>query len=297
MSFAEAIRNGELVLTAECSPPRGADAAKPKTCASALAKAVHAVSVPESEDGARLSSLAACGLIADAGAEPIVHLLTRDMNRIALQSAILGAASLGVRNVLCLAGRHQALTASASARGVFDIDPVQLLRVADTMRREGKLADGQELDAPVELTLGTDTNPFADPVDLQVMALDKAVTAGADFVITQPVFNLDRISVWMTYVRERGIHTRTCIIAGIMPVTSTQQAVSLAEKYCHLDIRDEIVERLDTASDKRAAGVHLAAETIAYVKKIEGIRGIHLMTGDDPELAAEVLAASGLAGS
>ncbi|OFX17457.1 MAG: hypothetical protein A2Z18_00805 [Armatimonadetes bacterium RBG_16_58_9] len=295
MGLAEVLKNGHPVVMVECTPPRGSDATSLKSCAEALGKSVDAICAPESEDGPRLSSLAACSHLVAAGAEPVLHLLTRDLNRIALQSALLGAASMGIRNVLCLSGRHQALTTSASARGVYDIDHDQLLRLADSIRKDGVLADGQSMDSPVDLVLGTDTNPFSDPIELQVIALEKAVRSGADFVITHGVFNLDRFNVWMTHVRERGLHEKTAVIAGVMPITSARQAVSLAEKYSHLDIGDDVVERLDSAQDKRAAGVHLAAETIAYVRKVPGVRGVYISTGEDYQLAADVIAAAGLA--
>ena len=288
-SFQKAIKNGAFVVTAECAPPRGSDAARLKSCPTALDGAVHAIYAPESEDGPRLSSLAACSHLASAGAEPIMALLTRDMNRIALQASILGAVSMGITSFLCTTGRHQALTSSNSARGVFDVDPVQLVRIADSLRKSGELADGTKIDAPVELTLGVDTNPFSDPVELQVMTLEKAVRAGADFVMTQPVFNLDRFNVWMSHIRERGLDKKVCVIASVMPLKSAQEATQLAEKFTHLDIRDEDVARLDTAQDQCAAGVHLASETIAYLRKVDGVRGVHLMTGEDPSLANVIL--------
>lgn len=296
-SLSQAIKNGKFVVTMECTPPRGAGADQLKACAGKMGASVNAICAPESEDGARLCSLAACNHIAAGGAEPVLHLLTRDLNRIALQAQILGAASMGVTNMLCLSGRHQALTASKSARGVFDIDPIQLLQVANDLRTNGTLADGQVIDSPIELLLGTDTNPFSEPVELQVIALEKAVNAGADFVVTQPVFNLDKFNVWMSYVRERGLHEKTCIIASVMPLTDKQEALKLAEKFNHLDINDAALERLDTASDQRQAGIGLAAETAKYVGKVEGVRGIHVMAGEDFSLAADVIAASGFARS
>ncbi|MHB9035854.1 MAG: methylenetetrahydrofolate reductase [Armatimonadota bacterium] len=295
--FAKAVKNGQFIVTAECTPPQGASAKRLDACATALKDSVHAVYASESEDGVRLSSLAACDHLAKAGANPIMALVTRDQNRIALQSAILGAVSMGINSIFCTAGRHQVLTSAGSAKGVFDIDPIQLLQVADGMRKDGHLADGAVIDAPVELILGTDTNPFAEPIELNVMTLQKAVNAGADFVITQPVFNLDRFNIWMSYIRERGIHEKVAIIASVMPLSSAQQAISLSEKFNTIDITDDIVERLQTAQDQRAAGVHLANETIAYLKKVEGVHGVHLMTGDDFELASEIIKTSGLAGS
>ncbi len=137
-SFQTALGNGRFIVTSEFRPPRGASIGSLKECAAALAKSVDAITVPESEDGARLASLAACSHLAAAGVEPVMHILTRDLNRIGLQSQLLGAASMGVRNVLCTTGRHQALTTESAAKGVFDVDPVQLAFIAEAMRKEGQ---------------------------------------------------------------------------------------------------------------------------------------------------------------
>lgn len=275
--LAKAIKGGDFILTGECYPPRGTDPSGLRECAAALKGLVQAINVPESEDGPRMGSLAACKHILDAGAEPILHLLTRDLNRIALQSAMLGAASLGVKNILCLAGWHQALTSTGDAKGVFDIDPIQLLQVADSIRKDAKLSDGDPIDAPIDLLLGALTNPFSDPMELQIIALDRAVAAGADFIITQPVFNTARFEEWMAAVRDRGIHERTCIIATVMPLRSSEEASALAAKYRSLDI-----------PDTSAFGVDAALKTAAFLKGIEGVRGIHVMN-DDIALAVEVL--------
>lgn len=290
--LSKAAKNGRFIVTAECKPPRGPKTESIKACASALGKTVHAIAAPGSEDGVRLPSLAVCCQLSAADVEPILYLLTRDVNRIALQSAILGAASMGIGNIMCLSGRHQALTTSGSARGVFDVDPIQLLRIADGIRKEGKLADGQTIDAPIELLLGTDTNPFADPMELQIMALEAAVVAGADFVITQPVFNMDKFSQWMSSVRDRGIQSKTCIIASVMPLSSAQEAASLAEKFRYLDIPEDAIKKLESTG-----GTDIAVKTIEDLRKVDGVRGIHLMTGENFELAANILKTSGLSGS
>lgn len=295
-SFADAltlnlIQGGEFVVTAQCAPLCGTSANSLKTCADVLAGVVNAVHVPECEDGIRMSALAACGHLISAGAEPILHLLTRDMNRIALQATLLGAASMGVKSVLCTTGRHQTLTDSRSARGVFDIDPIQLLAIADAMRKDGMLADGRKIEGEFNVLIGTDTNPFSDPIELQVIAMEKAVAAGADFVVTQPVFKLERFDEWMGLVRERKLHERTCIIASVMPLSSAQQAAELARKYSHLDIGDDVISRLASSS-----GAQIASETAASLKAIEGVRGICVMC-DDCALAKEVISSSGIAGS
>jgi methylenetetrahydrofolate reductase (NADPH) len=296
-SLSQAVKGSRFVVTADCRPPRGADASRLKSCAASLGSLVDAVYAPESEDGARMASLAACVHLAAAGAEPILALLTRDLNRIALQSTLIGAASLGVKNILCIAGRHQTLTTSKSAKGVFDLDAVQLLSVANETRRSGTLADGQTLDSPLDLLLGTEVNPFSDPMELQVIALEKAISAGADFIITQPVFNVPKLESWMGMVRDKGLQERTCIIASVVPAATPQDAASLAESYKHLDIPHDVFERLNTAGDRRSASTHMAVETIGKIKQIEGIRGIHLMTGSDFELAKNVLSSSGIARS
>ena len=265
--LAEAIKSGKFVITAECRPPRGAGADIFKSCVDALGSSVTAISAPESEDGVRLCSLAACAHLIAAGAEPILHLLTRDMNRIALQANIIGAASMGIRNILCTSGRHQALTTSGTAKGVNDIDPIQLLRVADAMRKEGRLADGQTLDAPIEVLLGTDANPFADPVELHLMTLERAVAAGADFVVTAPVFDLGNFDKWMEQVRQRGPQQRTCIIASVL----TAVPEDVADKF------------------KYYTPGPGADEIISGLRKIEGVRGIYLMTGNDFEGARKLL--------
>jgi methylenetetrahydrofolate reductase (NADPH) len=290
-SFYDAIRSNGFVVTAECAPPRGAGIDGLAACASSLSGLVNAIDVPECEDGVRMSALAACGHLIAAGAEPILHLLTRDMNRIALQAALLGAASMGVKNVLCTAGRHQALTSSRSARGVFDVDPIQLLAIANGMRKNGELADGRPIDGKVDFLLGTDTNPFSDPVELQVMTLEKAVAAGADFVITQPVFRLDKFNEWMKLVRDKGLHERVCIIASVLPLASAQQATELAETYRHLDIGGDVLKRLESTT-----GPALASETATALKAIDGVRGICIMSGEDG-LAKEILTTSGITGS
>ena len=265
--LAEAIKGGKFIVTAECRPPRGAGADVYKSCVDALGGSVTAISAPESEDGVRQCSLAACGHIMAAGAEPILHLLTRDMNRIALQASILGAASMGIRNVLCTSGRHQALTTSGTAKGVNDVDPLQLLCIAHAMRWEGRLADGQTLDAPIELLLGTDTNPLAEPAELHLMTLERAVASGADFIVTPPVFDLGKFEQWMEQVRRRGLHKDTSIIASVLPA-----------------IPDDVADKFKYYMPGPGA-----SEIISGLRKIDGVRGIHLMTGNDFEGARKLL--------
>ena len=256
-------------------------------CAASFAGLIDGINVPECEDGVRMSALAASSHLIGAGAEPILHLLTRDMNRIALQANILGAASLGVKSILCTSGRHQTLTSSRSARGVFDVDPIQLLSIANAMRKTGQLADGQAIEGSLEILLGADTNPFSEPVELQVMTLGKAIGAGADFVMTQPVFKTDKFSEWMKLVRDKGLHERTQIIASIMPLSVARGVVRAGSTRFKLD--DQVS---DTVTD-----VEYASGIAKALKETEGVRGIYIMAGADYGFAKDVLSASGIAGS
>lgn len=288
--FADAIKSGRFVVTGWCTPPRGTNVDDVRACANALKDVTSAIHVPECEDGVRMSALAACSHLIAAGAEPILHLVTRDVNRIALQAALLGAASFGVKSVLCTTGRHQALTDSKSARGVFDVDQIQLLAIADRMRQSGELVSGAKIDGGFDMLLGTDTNPFSEPMELAVMTLEKAIAAGADFVVTQPIFDLDRFEAWMQLVRERGLHERVCIIASVMPLASAEQAVDLAGKYSHLRIGEDFIARLSSFS-----GTQLASDIAKTLKSTDGLRGVCVM-GDDCPAAREVILSSGIAG-
>ncbi|HET6421783.1 MAG TPA: methylenetetrahydrofolate reductase [Geobacteraceae bacterium] len=295
--LAKAIGNGQFIVTVEYHLPHGTDIGELRTCAAAIGGLAHGVCPVEGENGIRLSGLAACSHLASAGAEPVLPLLTRDMNRIALQSTLIGAASLGITNILCLSGRHQTVTGSASARGVYDIDPIQLLRIADDLRKHGRLADGKEIGGRVDLTLGTDANPFAEPSDLHLMTLEKAVAAGADYVVTQPVFDIERFESWMVSVRERGIDEKICIIASVIPLTSAEEARSTAETRGHLSVPGEITKKLCNSPDQRATGMQIAVETSARLRSTKGVRGINIVTGADYRTAADVLKAGGLSRS
>jgi len=258
-----------------------------------LSDKVHAVGAVESNDGPRLSALATCVHLASAGVDPILHLLTRDMNRIAIQATILGALSLGVHNIFCTAGRHQILTNEPHARGVFDVDSLQLVGIANGMRN-GVLAGGREIQPQPQLILGTDTNPYAQPMELQILSLEKAVAQGVDFVVTQPVFKLEEFATWLSLARERGICSRTCILPSVKPLTSAGEAADLRETHKAFDIPEQLISGLKDSKDPRATGIEHVVHTISEIRKMEGIRGLYLMTGEDPSLAVEIMAASGL---
>lgn len=265
------VESGGFALTAGVVPPSGADSSSLKTAAQELVGRVQAVVV---SDGGEVSmaGLAACMHLSSAGMEPVLELSTRDMNRIALQSVLIGAASIGVSSVICSAGVHQTLTTSKAARGVFDLDPVQLIRTTHNMNHG------------TDLLIGTIVNPASDPMELQIIGLRKAVQAGARFVITAPIFNMDRMEKWMAMVRDEGLQDKVHIIAGVMPLETSDEALELREKYRAFDIPDKIVEKI---------GIDFAAETARSLAKVDGVRGIHIYAAGEGR-TAKVLDAAGL---
>lgn len=292
----QAIKSGEFVIIGECLPPKSAESDIIASCARQLADKVHAISVIESEDGPRLCSLAACIHLASEGAQPILHLLTRDMNRIALQATILGATSAGVTNFFCTAGRHQVLTREPHARGVFDIDPIQLLSIARNVEISVS-SEAEQTESLTKFTLGTDINPYAQPMELQILVLEKAIAQGADFVVTQPIFKIDTFANWLSMAQERGLCSKTCIVAAVKPLTSAEEAADLRESHKAFDIPEHIITELKDAKDPRSTGINLTAKIITEIQDMDGVRGIYLMTGENPALALDLISATGLSRS
>lgn len=270
--IASVIEAGGFVVTAGIVPPEAADPGALARAAESLSGKIHAAVVSDCE-GARMSGLAAGVHLAKAGIEPVLELTTRDMNRTALQSMLVGAASLGINNVICAPGNHQSLDEKTrSSRGVFDLDPIQLLGLA------------HNLNHGTELVTGTTTNPFSDPIELQVIVLEKAAASGARFVITSPVFDLEKFEAWMKLVRERGLDKKIHIIAGILPIEGKDEALETREKYRGVSIPDSVVEKVS---------LDYAVEVIKAVQKIDGVRGIHIYDAGEGR-TARVLDSAGI---
>ncbi len=288
-ALSEAIKAGRRVITAEVSAPCGADPRRIKEIASALKGKVHAVVLEENVDGVHMSSLAASLHVKSAGVEPVVTLLTRDMNRIALQSAVVGGVSLGITDFLVVSGHHQGLTAERQARGVYDVDSIQAIRIFRAMREEGAFAGGQKMEAPVPICIGGAANPFAGPLDLRALRTQKKVRAGADFIITEPVFDVGRFREWLELLRQKGVPEKVCLIAGVMWLGSADEAKSLNEKYRGMNIPEGIIERLAHAGDARREGLAVAVESAEQVKSLDGIRGFHVWARGRDESVPELL--------
>jgi methylenetetrahydrofolate reductase (NADPH) len=291
------IDSGESVLVADMTPPGGSDVEAVRSCASRYAGRVHALGVSDNRDGVRMSALAAASVIAAQGVEPILHLVTRDRNRIALASECLGAHALGVRNVLCTTGTHQTLGSCRGARNVFDIDSIQLLRMCSGLPSDGAILGAEALECVGSFCLGAVASPFADPLEMQLIRLAKKVSCGAKFLITQPVFDLERFETWWREVTRVGIHERVAILAGIRPLLDARSATVRAETAPSPMIPDAVLTRLASEtgdSAQRAVGIEVACETIERLSSLEGLRGFEIGCDGDDDAALEVIEKSGL---
>ena len=293
--LAQSLGAGKWVLTAECLPPVGSDPVAVKKLASQFAPALDAVVVVENHHETRGSALACAALLAAEQIEPVLPLSTRDKNRIALESDVLGAAALGVKNVLCLTGLHQRLGASWKAAGVYDLDSTQLVQALGMMTEQGLGLGGTQLGYKPELFVGATAHPFLTPIELSILQLKKKIMAGAQVVWTDPIFDVPAFETWMAAVRASGLDQKVAIIASVLPLTSAEQAQQQRARPGCQGINDVMIERLRTPANGSGAGVALCAEIIAAIRKVSGVRGLHLMTGGSEALASQIMSAAQLA--
>ncbi|HEX15965.1 MAG: methylenetetrahydrofolate reductase [Deltaproteobacteria bacterium] len=291
------LRAGHFAVTSECGPPRGADPEAIRKKGELLKGVVDAVNVTDCQTAVvRMSSLASCLILKEMGFEPILQMVTRDRNRIAIQSDILGAAALGINNILCLTGDHQRAGDHPQAKNVFDLDSIQLIAAVKTMRDEGKFINGEELTVRPRLFIGAAANPFADPFEIRALRLAKKVAAGADFIQTQCIYNLERFREWMRQVVDMGLHEKVYILAGVTPLKSVGMARYMKNMVPGMDVPDEIIARLKGVPKEKQAseGIKIAIETIEQLKEIEGVRGVHIMAIEWEEKVREIAEGAGL---
>jgi methylenetetrahydrofolate reductase (NADPH) len=289
---------GHFAVTAECGPPRGADITAIEAKGKGLLGYVDAVNVTDNQTAiVRMCSLAACSILKGLGHEPVLQMVTRDRNRIALQSDLFGAYALGIRNVLCLTGDHHSFGNQREAVGVFDLDSIQLVKTVRGMRESGKIISGGDIQGAPRMFIGAAANPFADPAAWRVVRLAKKVTAGADFIQTQCVFNLDRFEQFMVRAEDMGLTEKVSILAGITPLKSAGMAQYMATRVAGMDVPEATIKRIaGIPKDKQPSeGIKIAVETIQRVKEIKGVSGIHLMAIEWEEKVPEILEAVGLA--
>ncbi len=290
---------GYFAVTAQIGPPRNTEPEVIREKANLVKGYVDAFNVPDGESAVvAMASWAACLIGKQEGLDPIVQMTCRDRNRIALQMDILGISTFGVNNILCLSGDPVSFGNCPEAKSVFDLDSIQVIRMVKGLRDEKKFENG-ELIAGREprLFIGAVTSPFAEPTEHEVIRLGEKVAAGADFIQTQSVYHIKKFERWMEMVRERELHKKVKILAGITPLKSVAIARYMKTKLSGVDVPDELIERLRKATTReqvRKDGIKIAVETINSLKEIEGVAGIHIMAIEWEEVVPEICEASGL---
>ncbi|MCK5837863.1 MAG: methylenetetrahydrofolate reductase [Desulfobacula sp.] len=291
------LASGALAVTSEVGPPRGAIPEKVREKATLIKDHVDAINVTDNQTAmVRMSSWAGGVIIKQMGLDPILQMVTRDRNRLAMQSDIIGAYSMGINTMMCLSGDHAKFGDHPNANGVFDLDSIQLVQTVRRMRDEGKFQGGADIDTPPKMFIGAAANPFADPFELRVMRLAKKIKAGADFIQTQCIFNLDKFEKYMEMMCDRGLDQQVHLLAGITPMKSVGMARYMKKKVPGMDVPDEVVKRMaDTPKEKQAEeGVKICIEAIQRLKKVEGIKGFHIMAIEWEEKVPEIVEAAGL---
>lgn len=291
------LSKGHLAVTSECGPPRGSDPEAVIEKANLIKNHVDAVNVTDNQTSVtRMSSLAACIHLKLMGVEPILQMVTRDRNRIALQSDILGAASFDIFNMLCLSGDHQSFGDNPKGQNVHDLDSMQLIQTVRLMRDEGKFLGGADIKRPPKMFVGAAANPFADPFEIRVPRLAKKIACGAEFIQTQCIYNLDKFEEWMKLVCDRGLHEQTYILAGVTPLKSAGMAKFMKNRVPGMDVPDDVVKRMaDTPKEKQAEeGINICVETIERLKSVKGVKGFHIMAIEWEEKVAGIVERTGL---
>ena len=288
---------GHLAVTSECGPPRGSDPEVIIKKANLIKDHVDAINITDNQTSVtRLCSLAACIRLKLMGLEPVLQMVTRDRNRIALQSDILGAASFDIHNILCLSGDHQSFGDCPQGQNVHDIDSMQLIQTVRHMRDEGKFLGGDDIERPPQMFVGAAANPFADPFEIRVPRLAKKVAAGVEFIQSQCIYNLDKFELWMKMVGDRGLHEKVNILAGLTPFKSAGMARYMKNRVPGMDVPEEVVKRMaDTPKEKQPEeGIKICIESIERLKEVEGVRGFHIMAIEWEEKVPEIVEAAGL---
>jgi methylenetetrahydrofolate reductase (NADPH) len=293
-NLEQILESGQFAVTGEAGPPKGnaPDAMRKK--GEMLKGACDALNVTDNQAAVvRMSSLAGCVLLKETGAEPVLQMVVRDRNRIALQSDIIGAAALGIKNVLCLAGDHQSLGNRPAAAGVYDIDVVNLVQMMKALRDEHRDLNGEALPGEVPLYIGAVANPYAEPLDLHLLTLSKKIRCGADFIQTQAVFDVPGFKVWMQKVREQGLHEQTHILASVLPIKSVQMARRM-RSVPGIRMPEELVARFEQAADPKELGISVCVEQIQQLKQVPGVRGVHVMAVAWEEVIPRIVKEAGL---
>ncbi len=279
-NLEKVLKAGHFAFTGEVGPPRGTDVEAVKKKAGYLKGKVDSVNITDNQTAmVRMSSWAASLILLSEGLEPNYQMVCRDRNRLAMQSDILGASAHGIKNMLCLSGDHQQFGDHPQAKGVFDIDSMQLIGMVKKMRDDGKFLGGADIDSPPEIFIGAAANPFADPFEWRVHRLAKKIKSGADFIQTQCIYNMGKMREWIKQANDMGLTEKVFILAGVTPMKGLGMARYMKNNVPGMDVPDEIINRLKGVDKKKQAdeGIKIACEQIEEFKEMKGVAGVHLM--------------------
>ena len=294
-NLEKVFESGKFAVTAEIGPPQSANPDPLTHHAKLLKGSADAFNLTDNQTAVvRLSSIASAAIVMKEGIEPVIQMTCRDRNRIALQSDLLGASAIGVRNVLCLTGDHQTFGNEKSAKSVFDFDSISELYTFNKLRTEGIQSGGTKLEEPPKVYLGCAENPFATPYEFRGLRLAKKVNAGADFVQTQAIFDMDMFETWMDDVRSRGLDKKVHIMAGVIPMKTVGAARYMKNKVPGMIVPNSIIDRMKNASDPAEEGIKLCVEQIETFSKMKGVHGVHIMAVKWEEMVPRIVEMAGL---
>jgi 5,10-methylenetetrahydrofolate reductase len=294
-NLEKVLESGKFAVTAEAGPPKGTSAAVMLKKGELLRSCCDSANVTDNQTAiVRMSSLAGSVLLKQQGVDPVMQIVCRDRNRLAIQSDVLGAIALGVGNFLCLSGDHLKFGNHPTAKSVFDIDSIQLIQSLKNMRDEKKFISGEDISGEVPMYIGAAANPYADPFEFRVIRLAKKIKAGADFIQTQAVYDVAKFAQWMEMAVDKGLDTKTHILAGVIPIRSAGMARYMRDYVSGVSVPDEIVTRMEQAASAKEEGVAIAVELIEQLKEIPGVHGVHIMAVGWEDIVAEITKRAGL---
>ena len=294
-NLEKVLESGRFAVTAEAGPPRGAVPSVIQRKGELLKPVCDALNVTDNQTAiVRMSSVSSCVLLKQLGVDPVMQMVCRDRNRIAIQSDVLGAVALGIGNILCLSGDYQSFGDHPTAKGVFDLDSIQLIQVLKQMRDEEKFISGEKVSGEVPLFIGAAENPYGDPFEYRVLRLAMKIKAGADFIQTQAVFDVGKFTKWMQMVTDQGLDEEVHILAGVIPIRTVGMARYMRDNVPGVSVPDEIVTRMEDAKDTREEGQRISLEIIEQIKDIPGVHGIHIMAVGWEDIVPTIVEKAGL---
>jgi 5,10-methylenetetrahydrofolate reductase len=289
------LRSGRFAVTAELNPPDSADPREVYDRALVLSEVCDAINATDASGAhVHMSSVGICSLLTRAGYAVVMQISCRDRNRIAIQGDVLGAAAMGVANILCLTGDGVQTGDQPGAKPVFDLDSTSLLETIRSMRDKRQFLSGRKITVPPRVFIGAAANPFAPPHDYRPLHLAKKVAAGAQFIQTQYCYDVLLLRRFMDKVREQGLHEKVFILVGVGPLASARTAKWMREHVPGVHIPDAIVKRIEGAQNQKQEGKKLCIELIQEIREIEGVAGIHVMAYRQEEYVSEIITESGI---